>query len=202
MPCRIWDWSKPSVAGLSFLWVRIHPPKDLTTLEGYIVSNYGWRLYRHFFKTYNEKLWAVSASEISADWGAQRIKGMSLWNAVWEPIRTSVAGKRRDNSRQVTSLIEEFQYPKFGPGMMWERCTEKVIARGGEVRMNTRATAVHLEDGKAVAVSVTANGSTTRLSASHVISSMPFTALARRRSIHRCPTRSGRLPPISTTGTS
>ena len=80
--------------GLSFLWVRIHPPKDLDTLEGYIVSNYGWRLYHHFFKTYNEKVWGVPASEISADWGAQRIKGMSLWNAVWEPIRTSVAGKR------------------------------------------------------------------------------------------------------------
>ena len=80
------------LCGLSFLWVRIHPPKDLTTLEGYIVSNYGWRLYRHFFKTYNEKLWAVPASEISADWGAQRIKGMSLWNAVWEPIRSSLAG--------------------------------------------------------------------------------------------------------------
>ena len=73
---------------------------------------------------------AVSASEISADWGAQRIKGMSLWNAVWEPIRCSLAGARRDKSRQVTSLIEEFQYPKFGPGMMWERCAEQVVGHG------------------------------------------------------------------------
>ena len=105
--------------GLSFLWVRVHPPKNLDTLEGYIVSNYGWRLYRHFFKTYNEKVWGVPASELSADWGAQRIKGMSLWNAVWEPIRSSLAGKRRDRSKQVTSLIEEFEYPKYGPGMMW-----------------------------------------------------------------------------------
>ena len=165
--------------GLSFLWVRLRPPKDLSTLEGYIVSNYGWRLYRHFFKTYNEKVWGVSASEISADWGAQRIKGMSMWNAVWEPIRASVAGKRRDKSKQVTSLIEEFEYPKFGPGMMWERCTEKVTAGGGDVRMGTRATAVHLEGGKAVAVSITADGVTSRLPASHVISSMPFTELAR-----------------------
>ena len=127
------------LCGLSFLWVRIHPPKDLTTLEGYIVSNYGWRLYRHFFKTYNEKVWAVSASEISADWGAQRIKGMSLWNAVWEPIRASVAGKRRDKSKQVTSLIEEFEYPKYGPGMMWERCAEQVVDMGGTLRMSTTA---------------------------------------------------------------
>jgi len=165
--------------GLSFLWVRIHPPKDLTTLEGYIVSNYGWRLYRHFFKTYNEKLWAVSASEISADWGAQRIKGMSLWNAVWEPIRASLAGARRDRSKQVTSLIEEFQYPKYGPGMMWERCAEQVVAAGGTLLMETAATTVHVEDGAAVAVTVTSDGRSERLSASHVISSMPLTALAR-----------------------
>ena len=142
------------LCGLSFLWVRIRPPRDLSTLEGYIVSNYGWRLYRHFFKTYNEKVWAVSASEISADWGAQRIKGMSLWNAVWEPVRASFAGKRRNKAKQVTSLIEEFQYPKFGPGMMWERCAEQVVDMGGTIEMSTRAAAVHVEDGKAVAVTV------------------------------------------------
>jgi protoporphyrinogen oxidase len=165
--------------GLSFIWVRIHPPKDLTTLEGYIVSNYGWRLYNHFFKTYNEKVWAVPASEISADWGAQRIKGMSLWTAVWEPIRSSLRGKRRDRSKQVTSLIEEFQYPKFGPGMMWERCTEQVAAMGGEVRMETSAATLHIEDGAAVAVTVSSEDRDERLEVSHVISSMPFTALAR-----------------------
>jgi protoporphyrinogen oxidase len=165
--------------GLSFLWVRIRPPRDRTTLEGYIVSNYGWRLYRHFFKTYNEKVWGVSASEISADWGAQRIKGMSLWTAVWEPVRSSLAGARRDRSRQVTSLIEEFQYPKLGPGMMWERCAEQVVAMGGTLRMETAAAALHVEDGAAVAVTVASGGTTERIEASHVISSMPLTALAR-----------------------
>ena len=80
--------------GLSFLWVRIRPPKDQTTLEGYVVANYGWRLYGHFFKTYSEKVWGVPPSEISAEWGAQRIKGMSLWTAVWEPLRARFAGRR------------------------------------------------------------------------------------------------------------
>ncbi len=167
------------LCGLSFLWVRIRPPRDRSTLEGYIVSNYGWRLYRHFFKTYNEKVWAVSASEISADWGAQRIKGMSLWNAVWEPIRASLAGKRRDKSKQVTSLIEEFQYPKFGPGMMWERCAEQVEDMGGALEMSTRAAAVHVEDGRAVAVTVESGGEARRIEVSDVISSMPITALAK-----------------------
>lgn len=164
--------------GLSFLWVRIRPPRDLSTLEGYIVSNYGWRLYHHFFKTYNEKVWGVSASELSADWGAQRIKGMSLWNAVYEPLRSSL-GRRRDRATQVTSLIEEFQYPKFGPGMMWERCAELVEHGGGSVRMNTAATAVHVEGGRAVAVTVSSEAGEERIGAEHVISSMPFTALAR-----------------------
>jgi protoporphyrinogen oxidase len=165
--------------GLSFLWVRVHPPKDLDTLEGYIVSNYGWRLYHHFFKTYNEKVWGVPASELSADWGAQRIKGMSLWNAVWEPIRSSVAGRRRDKSKQVTSLIEEFEYPKYGPGMMWEYCADQVVDMGGEVRMETSAVTVHVDGGEAVAVTVAHGGTLERIEASHVISSMPFTTLAR-----------------------
>jgi protoporphyrinogen oxidase len=165
--------------GLSFLWVRIHPPKDLSTLEGYIVSNYGWRLYHHFFKTYNEKVWGVPASELSADWGAQRIKGMSLWNAVWEPIRASVAGKRRDKSKQVTSLIEEFEYPKYGPGMMWEHAADQIVDMGGSVRMETAATRIRVEDGAAVEVTVATKDGEERLPASHVISSMPLTALAR-----------------------
>jgi protoporphyrinogen oxidase len=165
--------------GLSFLWVRVRPPKDRSTLEGYIVSNYGWRLYNHFFKTYNEKLWAVSASEISADWGAQRIKGMSLWTAVWEPIRSSLRGRRRDAKKQVTSLIEEFQYPKYGPGMMWERCAEGVERMGGTLKMETEAATVHVEHGAATGVTIRSEGATERIPVSHVISSMPFTSLAR-----------------------
>ena len=82
---------------VSFLWVRIRPPKDQTTLEGYVAANYGWRLYQHFFKTYSTKVWAVPPSEISADWGAQRIKGMTLWGAVLGADQ----GPVRDPARQV-----------------------------------------------------------------------------------------------------
>ncbi|MEI2698914.1 MAG: hypothetical protein V9E94_11390 [Microthrixaceae bacterium] len=115
---------------LSYLAVKVRPPKTQATLEDYIVANYGRRLFDHFFKTYNEKVWGVPASAISADWGAQRIKGMSIWDAVWEPIRARLAGRRKDKNKQVTSLIEEFQYPKYGPGQMWEVCTDKVARRG------------------------------------------------------------------------
>jgi protoporphyrinogen oxidase len=164
--------------GLSFLWVRVRPPKDQSTLEGYIVKNYGWRLYNHFFKTYSEKVWGVPPAEIGADWGAQRIKGMSLWSAVWEPFRARFAG-RRDKSKQVTSLIEQFQYPKFGPGMMWEKCRDLVEADGTKVIMETPVTRIRHEGGRAVSVVAEADGVTTEYPADHVISSMPFSLLLR-----------------------
>jgi protoporphyrinogen oxidase len=163
----------------SFLWSRIHPPRDQSSLEGYIAAGYGWRLYRHFFKTYNEKVWAVPASQISADWGAQRIKGMSLWTAVWEPLRARVAGSRRETSKQVTSLIEQFQYPKYGPGMMWERCQELVEAAGVKVITGTRVVGIRHESGRAVAVVADCDGLRTEYPADEVISSMPFPSLLR-----------------------
>jgi protoporphyrinogen oxidase len=159
---------------LSFAWVRIKPPKDQTTLEGYVVANYGWRLYGHFFKTYSTKVWAVPPSEISAEWGAQRIKGMTLWSAVWEPLRARLAGSR-GKSQQVTSLIEEFQYPKLGPGMMWERCLDLVQGQGSKVVFESPVDGITHADGRATAV--TAAGST--YEADHVISSMPFNHLLR-----------------------
>ncbi|MCU1429057.1 MAG: UDP-galactopyranose mutase [Actinomycetia bacterium] len=164
---------------LSFVWVRVRPPKDQTTLEGYIAANYGWRLYEHFFKTYNEKVWAVSASEISADWGAQRIKGMSLWSALWEPLRARFAGARKNKAEQVTSLIEEFQYPKYGPGMMWERCRDLVEAAGSKVIMETPVIAIRHDGGRAVSVIAQTDGGATEYAADHVISSMPFSTLLR-----------------------
>ena len=94
-----------------------------STLEGWIVGRFGWRLYRHFFKTYNEKLWGVPVNKLPADFAAQRIKNLSFINAV----TTALMPKR--NQKDITSLIEEFQYPKFGPGMMWERCRDLVEAR-------------------------------------------------------------------------
>ena len=165
---------------LSYLAVKVRPPKTQATLEDYIVANYGRRLFDHFFKTYNEKVWGVPASAISADWGAQRIKGMSIWDAVWEPIRARLAGRRKDKNKQVTSLIEEFQYPKYGPGQMWEVCTDKVRAEGTDVLMETRVERVTHSDGLARTVhAVDATGNKLQFDADHVISSMPFPQLLR-----------------------
>ena len=164
--------------GVSFLWVRVRPRRPQVSLEDYVVNNYGWRLYSHFFKTYNEKVWAMPASKISADWGAQRIKGMTLWDAVWEPLRARF-GRRRDRSKQVTSLIDRFQYPKYGPGMMWERCRDLVEAAGTKVIMDTPVTKIRHAGGRATAVVADADGVATEYPADNVVSSMPFSLLLR-----------------------
>jgi protoporphyrinogen oxidase len=163
----------------SYLWARVRPPRDQSTLEGYVVANYGWRLYSHFFRTYNEKVWGVPASALSADWGAQRIKGMSLFQAVWEPLRARLPGRRRDRSKQVTSLIDEFQYPKYGPGMMWERCLQKVEAAGTKVIMDTPVTRIRHAGGRAMSVVAESDGVATEYPADEVISSMPLSLLLR-----------------------
>jgi protoporphyrinogen oxidase len=163
----------------SYLWVRIHPPKDKTTLEGFVASRFGWRLYRHFFKTQSEKVWGVPCTEIQADWGAQRIKNLSLFRAVWEALVPKRLRMRRSNVKQVTSLIDEFNYPKYGPGMMWERCAELVSAKGTEIVFDSTVTKVEHRDGRAVAVTALTDGVPTRYECSHVISSMPISALLR-----------------------
>ncbi|MDP8988114.1 MAG: FAD-dependent oxidoreductase, partial [Actinomycetota bacterium] len=102
----------------SYAWARVRPPADQSNFEGWVAARFGWRLYGIFFKTYTEKVWGVPATEIAADWAAQRIKNLSLAKAVLN----AVLPKR--NQKEITSLIEEFQYPKYGPGMMWQRARD------------------------------------------------------------------------------
>ncbi|MBK9178124.1 MAG: NAD(P)/FAD-dependent oxidoreductase [Acidimicrobiales bacterium] len=158
---------------MSYVWVRIKKPKDMTTFEGWTASRFGWRLYRIFFKTYTEKVWGVPATAIQADWAAQRIKNLSLFNA----IVNSLLPKR--NQKDITSLIEEFQYPKYGPGQMWEVCRDKVEAAGTKVLMNTGVVSIHHAGGKAVAVTAETDGVTTRYEASDIVSSMPINSLVK-----------------------
>jgi protoporphyrinogen oxidase len=163
----------------SYLWVRVKPPKDKTTLEGFVASRFGWRLYEHFFKTQSEKVWGVPCTEIQADWGAQRIKDLSIMRAVKEALTPKSVRMRRSKGKQVTSLIEEFNYPKYGPGMMWERCTELVTERGTKVVMDSVVTKVEHSGGRATAVTAMSGDVSNRYECSDVISSMPISALLR-----------------------
>jgi protoporphyrinogen oxidase len=163
----------------SYLWVRVHPPKDTSTLEGFVASRFGWRLYRHFFKTQSEKVWGVPCTEIQADWGAQRIKNLSMFRAIWEALKPKRVRKKADKAKQVTSLIEEFNYPKYGPGMMWERCAELVTAQGTKIVFDSTVTKIEHVGGRATAVTAVTGGAPTRYECTEVISSMPIGALLR-----------------------
>src|ERR1700730_5733314 len=163
--------------GVSYLWVRVKPPKDQEHLEGFYAGRFGWRLYQHFFKTYTEKVWGVPASELSADWGAQRVKDLSLFKALWEGLKPKSLKRNRDKSKQVTSLIEEFNYPKFGPGQMWEKATELVTAAGTKVVFNSKVSSVHHRDGRAYAVTAQTDGAPSRYERTHVSSPMPMSSL-------------------------
>jgi protoporphyrinogen oxidase len=163
----------------SYLWARVRQPKDQTNIEGFVASRFGWRLYRIFFKTYTEKVWGVPATEVQADWGAQRIKNLSLFRAVWESVKPKRLRLRQSKGKQVTSLIEEFNYPKFGPGMMWERCQELVEAQGSKVWFNANVTTVHHDAGRVTGVTAEVDGVPTFFSATHVVSSMPISGLLR-----------------------
>ena len=161
----------------SFTRSRVRPPKSIDTLEQYIVANYGRRLFEHFFETYNEKVWGVPASQLSADWGAQRIKGMSLAQAVWEPMRSRLTGRRRSTADQVTSLIEEFRYPKHGPGMMWEQCRDRLAEQGIPVLTGSPVSAIRRDGSGATELRYGPNGTSRWLPVDHVISSMPLSHL-------------------------
>ena len=158
---------------LSYLWVRIRPPKDQTNFEGWVASRFGWRLYRTFFKTYTEKVWGLPGTELQADWAAQRIKNLSLLRAVVNSLMP------RRKQTDVTSLIEEFEYPRYGPGMMWERCAELVEEQGSDVHLSHPVRRIGHADGRAFEVEAQGPHGPVVLEATDVISSMPLPHLVR-----------------------
>ncbi len=151
----------------SYAAARVRPPRDQTNYEGWLVARFGWRLYRTFFKTYTEKVWGIPVKEMPADWAAQRVKGLSLGNAIVNALAP------RRNQKEITSLIEEFQYPKYGPGMMWEVCRDKVVAAGTKVLMGAPVSSVKHAGGRAVSVVA----ERTEYPCDHLVSSMPISEL-------------------------
>lgn len=113
----------------SFLTTKIFPPKDQTSFEGWVAARFGWRLYRIFFKTYTEKVWGISTTKLQATWAAQRIKNLSLSTAILNAIGIGKA-------KEITSLIEDFKYPKFGPGQLWENAASTLVKDGCSLLLN------------------------------------------------------------------
>ena len=156
---------------VSYAWARIRPPKRQDMYEGWLVARFGSRLYHHFFKTYTEKVWGHPPAEMPADWAAQRVKNLSLASAVINALLP------KRNQKDITSLIEEFQYPRLGPGMMWERCQELVEDQGTKVVMNTRVMKLRHQGGQVRSAIASCDGALTEYQTSAVISSMPINEL-------------------------
>jgi protoporphyrinogen oxidase len=161
--------------GLSYTKARLFPHAEETNLEQWVSNRFGDRLYRIFFKTYTEKVWGIPCNEISADWAAQRIKNLSLREA----IRNALLGSgRAADGKLITTLIDQFNYPRFGPGMMWERCRDLLAARGHETVGGVRVERVRHRNGRVECVyGRTSGGELAEFGAEHFISTMPLREL-------------------------
>jgi protoporphyrinogen oxidase len=165
-------WNALRIVASYVRWhYRPYPVED--TFEQWVTNRFGRRLYETFFKTYTEKVWGIPCTEIRAEWAAQRIQGLSLAKAI-----LSAADLNR-RSTTIKTLIHEFQYPRLGPGQMWERCRDRVEERGARVLLCHRATVIERANGRIVAVRAETPDGERRFEADHVISTIPIRSLVR-----------------------
>ena len=158
------------LVSLSYAKARLAPTAAETSFEQWVSNRFGYRLYEIFFKTYTEKVWGIPCSEISVDWAAQRIKNLSLTEAVRNALFNHTRNK---DGEIITSLIDRFHYPRFGPGMMWERCAELLAARGSPTVYGVRVERIRHRHGRVDSVyGRTAAGEQVEFAADHVISTM------------------------------
>lgn len=167
-----------TVAGMSYAKSLALPRKNEQSLEDFLINRFGYRLYSMFFRSYTEKVWGVPCSEIAADWGAQRIKGLDIGKL----IKHALTRHRRDDVSQKgveTSLIERFLYPKLGPGQLWEVVGKRIVERGGEIHMHQQVTGLRVTEGRVTHVETkdTQTGESREWAADHFISTMPIREL-------------------------
>ncbi|MGO9932126.1 MAG: NAD(P)/FAD-dependent oxidoreductase [Steroidobacteraceae bacterium] len=162
--------------GLSYGRAQLKPRSPEKTLEDFLINRFGTRLYRTFFKDYTEKVWGVPCGEISAEWGAQRIKGLSVAKAITHALRSPLRGSSDAAQKGTeTSLIERFLYPKFGPGQMWEEVARRVTTLGGAVHLRQRVVGTEHAAGRVINVDVfdEATRSVRRVTCDFLVSTMP-----------------------------
>ncbi len=166
--------------GMSYLRARLAPRSPEVTLEDFLFNRFGERLYRTFFKDYTEKVWGVPCSQISAEWGAQRIKGLSVSKAIGHALTRPFRARGDTSQKGVeTSLIERFLYPRLGPGQMWETVAERVALAGGEIHLQHRVVGIAREGQRIVAADVRdeSSGSVRRIPCDYLVSTMPIKEL-------------------------
>lgn len=172
-----------ALIGTSYIRARLLPRENEATLEDFFINRFGQRLYRTFFKDYTEKVWGVPCTEISAEWGAQRVKGLSITAALKHAVGAALRrGKDVAQKDVETSLIERFLYPKFGPGQMWEEAASLVEQLGGEVHLGHRIVGIRRTGEHITGVDIEdlSTGGRRTLSCDAFISTMPLAELVRQ----------------------
>ncbi len=167
---------------------KLLPNRDVRSFEDWTINQFGRKLYSIFFKTYTEKVWGMPCDEMSADWAAQRIKGLSLGAAVIDGLKRSLGLNKRPNDGMANkTLLETFRYPRLGPGMMWDAARDKVVAGGNHVVMGHALKQLTQDQrtGRWRVTATDANGKAMVIDAEHVVSSAPMRELAAR--VHPLP---------------
>jgi protoporphyrinogen oxidase len=177
-----------SLCVLSFMYKQAFPNEKPVTFHEWVANQFGERLFSIFFKTYTEKVWGMSCDDISADWAAQRIKGLDLWTAMSSALRNSIKpkgvqdGTKAHDGEVIKTLIESFQYPRKGPGMMWDAAAAKTRAQGGTIHMGTVLDTMAYDADKklwTITAKSVETGAVSTFTANNVISSAPITELVR-----------------------
>jgi protoporphyrinogen oxidase len=182
--------------GWSYILINLRPIKDEKTLEEFLINRFGKELYSIFFKDYTEKVWGVSCDKIPADWGAQRIKGLSITKTLTHALKSLVTtDKSIDQKNTETSLIEKFLYPKLGPGQLWQEVAREVENMGGEILMQHEVVDIHVDDGTVTKVGVANHndGDQKVIECDYLISTMPMKDLVRAMPADQVPKPAGEV---------
>jgi protoporphyrinogen oxidase len=167
--------------GFSYLWARMNPRRPETSLEDFLINRFGRELYLTFFKSYTEKVWGVPCHQISAEWGAQRIKSLSLAKTITHFLKKTLRpGEGLAQKGTETSLIEKFLYPKYGPGQLWECVAEDITSRGGSILTGWSVDRILTSNGRVAAIeAVNEAGERKRFEGDYFFSTMPIQDLVR-----------------------
>ncbi|RZT45469.1 UDP-galactopyranose mutase [Sphingomonas sp. BK036] len=179
---------RSTVCMASYAKAKLRPNPNVRSFEDWVVNQFGHKLYSIFFKTYTEKVWGMPCDTMSADWAAQRIKGLSLGGAVLDGLKRSLGlNKKPNDGMQTKTLLESFRYPRLGPGMMWDAARDKVLGHGNTILMGHSLKQLAEDStGRWRVTATDRDGATVTIDAGHVISSAPMRELAGR--LHPLPT--------------
>src|SRR6185295_3545978 len=159
-------WNAIAIVASYLRWqIRPHPAEE--SFEQWVTNRFGRRLFRIFFQSYTEKVWGIPCSELKAEWAAQRIKDLSL--------RTALVNMFLRRGTSIKTLIEEFDYPRLGPGMMWKAVRDAIVSSGGDVRLEREVLRIEHEGGRVTAVVAGWNGRQETVPGTDFVSSMPIT---------------------------